>query len=179
MLETIHYLKEQAKVNKLKEEAKTIDPYTGTSGFYASLTLSQQSQVMLKELCSILGLPYTEEDELHVTLMYSPDNVPSIINMPKLPCTGLTAALDIFGADSDALVLKLNAPYLEQIHEDLLKAGCQHTWPEYQPHVTLANKVPIDKGTFKYANLMLRRNGPFQIQFVALTIEDIRKKYYG
>lgn len=160
------------------EEAKTIHPYTGTSGFYASLTLDTASISKLKRICQILELPFNQEDEeLHVTLMYSPVGIPSILELPKLPCTALSNQFEMFGEDKDTLVLTLNAPYLHEINKQLRDAGCIPTFPEYKPHITVCIcDIPPSKSTLKLANLRLRHIEPFSFQFTALTIEDIKPK---
>ena len=147
---------------------KTQQAFTGTSGFYCSMLLSDASVKRIEAMCKKVGVPYTQKDEIHCTVMYSPDNVPKTIPVPKnMPMEGTGTRFERFGPEKDHLVLLLDSPELHELNRRIVAAGAVSTYPEYRPHVTVARlDDDRDYSAIKFA--------PVKIEFVSITIEDIK-----
>lgn len=149
---------------------KTEMKFTGTSGFYCSMLLSDESKKRIAELCDQHSLPFTEQDELHCTVMYSPDHIPHSIPIPRnMPIKGRIIGLALFG-DNDHLVALVESAQLKSFNRRLVKNGAVSTYPEYRPHITLA-KVPSDNSID--INVKFKR---IDVEFVSITVEDIDPK---
>ncbi len=149
---------------------KTERPFTGTSGFYCSMLLSSASVTRIASLCDRIGYPFTQKDEIHCTVMYSPEHVPSSIPVPpKMPIKGQIVRFELFGEEKDHLVALVESAELKALNKKLVDAGAVSTYPEYRPHVTVA-KIPSDKKQEVTAKFM-----PIDIEFVSITIEDIKR----
>ena len=149
---------------------KTELKFTGTSGFYCSMLLSEASKTRIASLCDRYDLPFTEIDELHCTVMYSPEHVPDSIPIPKnMPIKGKIYGLALFG-DNDHLVALVDSPELMAFNRRIVRNGAVSTYPEYRPHITLA-KVSSDNDINVNSKFM-----PVDVEFVSITVEDITPK---
>lgn len=112
-------------------------------GTYACLNLSDDSKEELLAFCAGLDISnLVESKEYHCTLIYSREPCPDIIKEDfELPCTGLPVGFKILGTDEKVLVLELYCPDATRLHELFMeKYGATHDYPEYIPHITIANK---------------------------------------
>lgn len=113
-------------------------PYTGTDGFYCSVTPQGTSQRFILNVIDSIQLDeQIDPATLHVTLMYSYQPVPTdklnpTQSMFKGRIKGIT-----YWKEPKALVLLLDSPDLQVEHTRLQELGAQHTYPDYTPHVTL------------------------------------------
>lgn len=150
---------------------KTQKAFTGTSGCYCSMLLSNNSVTAMSDLCKANGAPFTQKDEIHCTVIYSPDNVPEHIPTPKgMPFFGHVVGFDLFGPDKDCLVGLVQCQWLNDLHNEFVSAGAVPTYPEYRPHITLAK---VEPGT--HAEFVGKSISPVPVEFVSMTIEDIDK----
>lgn len=162
----------------LTEEAKMLIPYTGTSGFYSSRVPISSSSLdllhLMSDLADVSGLELETIDELHCTVMYSPDKVPSSLIVDRSFQTTWVIGASIFGT---ALVLRLfcTSQMLKRfrVWTDL---GCEYTWPDYQPHITIAKIVEPDgkENLVTELDAYLKAH-PIPIVLGGETVEDVRQ----
>jgi len=92
----------------------------------------------------------------HVTLMYSKgSHVPQSqvadlmskydISGTKANVTGVEAFPDSDNPGMSAMVLTLEHPELQKLHDALCAAGCKHSFNPFKAHATLLYNVPSDK----------------------------------
>ncbi|WGH49613.1 hypothetical protein [Alishewanella phage vB_AspM_Slicko01] len=125
-----------------------------STGTYVGRKLDEVSRQAIKLLQKDLGLTSnaTKEEDLHVTLMYSFDNLRSdfLPNSKDISSDTKNAELAWFGENNDCLVLKLGCRKLKNRHDEIAAYGVKHTYNPYEPHVTLAydvaNPTDIDLG---------------------------------
>ncbi len=122
-----------------------VEAFSGAvKGFYASAKPDQRSLEKIFTLFqnSELKNHYQMEphEEIHATTMYSKENKPymAVPSQNKSHCAAIVGC-DIFGKNKDAIVLKLLSPDLHNCHERWKEFGCEHGFPEFNPHVTLVN----------------------------------------
>lgn len=149
---------------------KTQKQFTGQSGCYCSMMLDPESINSIETLCKSCGLPFTQKDEIHCTVVYSPDAVPHSIPVhPNMPIHATIIGFDLFGPEKDCLVALLDSPDLQDINKRFVENGAVPTYQEYRPHITLHKcengECPCLPTTFN----------PLQVKFVSMTIEDIDK----
>lgn len=97
----------------------------------------------------------TPPEKHHITLVYSDSTCVShktIKNVltqvdPKMELIGTSfdAFPDSKNPGKSALVLKIESPLLQNIHSCLVSIGCKHSFPTFEPHVTLAYGVDNDE----------------------------------
>lgn len=113
-------------------------------------------------LTLVASLPGTVNSKPHITLMYSPessvplDHINYVLGRKSLlgavvPVTGV----DIFDSESDdtngrsehvgCIVLKVNSPQINDLHNHLVRLGCKHTYNPFNAHATLIYNCPIDQ----------------------------------
>lgn len=91
-----------------------------------------------------------DADDLHVTIMYSrtpldwmkvdePWNQEPDGTMTIAP--GSARLVEQLG-DKGAIVLLFNSSRLSWRHEDLTRAGAKHSYPDFQPHITISYQPP-------------------------------------
>ncbi len=125
----------------LEEKAKTLTPFTGKSGFYASCLPSSESIKsiigLMSNLMDVPGLEFSDTDQLHCTTIYSPEAIPRhIIPSMNLIDTWILGA-DVFG--DNALVLTLyKSKQLSDRFNRWVSFGAVPTYPDYKPHITIA-----------------------------------------
>jgi 2'-5' RNA ligase len=141
------------------------------------------SQLMsaLNEELQAEGVKTYEEADLHCTIMYSKEEAPHSIRVTKL----LNAGPFTFKAWSDKLsywpghdnagylVLQLNSRDLAIRHEQYVDLGCQHSFPDYEAHITLADKIGDKPKCFAKLNRMLS-SLKFEITLTGEQVEDIK-----
>jgi hypothetical protein len=122
------------------------EKYTGDAGLYQAATPYNGSEVPLIELAKKLGQD-PDPSKLHCTLMYSPKKTPSAEDLERITSTWLEDSLFCLvhhvkswvGHDKKTyVVVALASISLHHIHGALREAGCESTYPIYEPHITLA-----------------------------------------
>lgn len=160
----------------LSVTAKTLTPFTGKSGFYASRLPDKESALeimrIMSDLCHVPGLEFEDIEELHCTVMYSPDKVPSSLVVDITPKTTWIIDASIFGT---ALVLRLfRTSQLSKRFNLLTSLGCDPTFPDYQPHITIAKITdPDGKEAIVEALGALLQLSPVPITLGGEIIEDV------
>ena len=77
-------------------------------------------------------------DDLHVTLFYARNGIPSGSASSALYFADLTAEYEIIGqAPWRALVVKLESPQLQARFDEIRATGAEHSYPSYLPHLSL------------------------------------------
>lgn len=129
------------KLGNLKVLLEARANYTGKKGFYCCMPVKDADAILNK--IEEVGLT-CNVDELHVTIMYSPTKTPG---HPSIPITGdLTAKVigyDMFGPEHDTLVLKLECPKLNELHDMYKTLGAEPTYSTYRPHMTIFEKIEL------------------------------------
>jgi hypothetical protein len=121
-------------------------------GTYASILPSVETKEGIFRFCSDLNIPnLVDPDEYHCTLIYSKKSCPEIANEDfSLPCSAIMKGFKILGTDKKVLVMELYCPQADRLHETFMnKHGATHDYPEYIPHITVAENyededIPID-----------------------------------
>lgn len=161
---------------------KTTD-YSGKSGLYASVMPVQGFSAFLKAVLPLLheeGIDVHEEIDFHCTVMYSREEAPHMIRITKMLSEGpfrFKAWSDCVefwdGHDGDGyLVLKLVSRDLALRNEQYKNLGCRHSFPNYEAHITLADKLAKPK-CIAEINRMLK-NIKFEFTLGGEHVEDIR-----
>lgn len=108
---------------------------------YVARYLTETSQVMLKDMQKRLGLenPIPVE-ELHLTLMYSPDVGVSNYTPAKRPLVSNGPwELEHLGDDQRTVAIIIRGDEaLQKRHSELLGMGAEHTYTPYMAHVSLS-----------------------------------------
>ena len=116
-------------------------------------------------------------EKMHVTIAYSKTPVDWMKvaaddwgGDPKLTVAeGGPRMNDMFGPESDTLVLMFNSSRLGYRHEEILRAGASWDWPDYQPHVSIAYGLETDISGVK------PWTGP--IEFGAERFEEVQENW--
>ncbi len=115
--------------------------YTGKRGFYCCMPVKNVDEV--KAAFQKCGLK-SNVDELHVTIMYSEKDTPTKPTKLHIPfLNAKVTGYDMFGPKNDTLVLKLDCPKLNEIHEMYTVLGAVHSYDEYHPHMTVIEGVEL------------------------------------
>lgn len=97
----------------------------------------------IQKIQNRLHLNGVEKQELHCTLMYSPDAEGSGYEpKPEVKYTASVVGADFYGGDS--LVLLLHCPALQRRHNYAKSCGLVPTFPNYSPHITIAKGENLD-----------------------------------
>lgn len=108
------------------------------NGSYLCLTPSDLDKSSIYSLCLEMGIQIPDVNDLHCTLMYSPevgnpDIIPDYTNH-----RAVLGDLKLFGPDKDYLVVEVTqCPSIVERHRELLEYGLIPTYPEYRPHISL------------------------------------------
>lgn len=120
-------------------------------GNYASIGVDGGIPINLPKTKSGVATPL---DKLHVTLIYSPTtslNPAKVLQTleSKFPVVvrAVGTEFDVFDGDNgkSALVLRLESPILNAAHQSLVSMGCKHTYPEYNPHVSVVTDINTEE----------------------------------
>ena len=117
-------------------------------GTYVAINFQQKTVDELVQLFSYIELNENakrlEPEDLHTTLMYCPTG--DYVNVPP-SLSGLTiriydAKLDLFGENKNILVLSFKSTVLNNRFKEIKhKHGLTSTYPNYKPHITIAEDV--------------------------------------
>lgn len=166
--EAIDRLVADIRSGKISTESATTD------SAYVARYLSESSQALLADLQSRLGLENPiPTDELHLTLIYSPDNGMVGYRTAKRPLLAKGHwVLEHLGDDERtvAIVLKGDGE-LQKRHKELMGLGAKHTYTPYMAHVSLSYDDHVDELTAKSIQWDVDRSLTF-IKEYAEPIED-------
>lgn len=121
------------------------DPYTGTKGLYSAVTLDSTGTSYVAGIAKALGLDIPA-DKLHCTVMYSPEKCPKTAECDAAKTYSATVnKIDHWAGHDEKgyLTLQLSSPGLAAEHARLKKLGCESTYEEYKPHVTLYEGIQM------------------------------------
>jgi hypothetical protein len=139
------------------------------AGVYAAATVDEIPEA-LWELIYFLeddqDAVKSPQDDLHVTLLYSPtgiaeDAVKSVLDCIALPMHVKVKHASLFDAwvedeldpDHATLVLELDDALLGPINKTFLELGATSTYAQYNPHVSLYTHVPRELAEAAQAKL--------------------------
>lgn len=116
---------------------------TGNSGTYAKLIPTDDTREKIALIMTLFNLEnYTSPYDLHVTVIYSRKECPTIDeSFAALPVTATGKAFSIFtNADGgNCLVVELESEGITNLHNSLINEhGATHDYDSYNPHITLS-----------------------------------------
>lgn len=126
-------LPKPAKAKKL-EEMHQDDHSKGT---IVKLRLANECAQQLYEWCQDQGIDCLDPHEFHMTLVFSTTPAPQLAN---LHATVTHVPAQVLGwkiLGEHALVLDLQSPHAERMHEKLLECGACHNFPNFMPHTSV------------------------------------------
>jgi hypothetical protein len=98
-----------------------------------------------------------KQEDLHTTVLFSRNILDKAhhINVSKAQLEGREwrfspLKFDIFGTDTAILVLRIDAPEIQFLHDQLINVGGTHDFPTYDPHITLSYNVPKNLDISKF-----------------------------
>lgn len=118
-------------------------------GTYAAVRVLDPANTLISAFISKAGLStsYEIERRKHVTLLYSRVWLPNFVPDPSIVHLARCVGFDLFDfKDGEkCLVMKLSAPTLSARFAKLMSEHpATYDFPTYQPHITLAYKIPAD-----------------------------------
>lgn len=109
------------------------------NGNYYGVKPTDEAKEKIESIMKDLKLKEpVDVDDIHVTLMYSPDKGNPMIPPSDLEYKAHPSKFALFGDEKDCLVIKLESKDLEARHKELLATGFIHTYDDYKPHITLS-----------------------------------------
>lgn len=109
------------------------------NGNYVGMKLCDESVEKVMKLMKKLKLEKpVSEDDLHITLMYSPNKGNPSFMPSKLEQVAMPTRFALYGDDKNCLVIKLESEGLQERHKEIGSFGFIHTYDEYNPHLTLS-----------------------------------------
>lgn len=116
------------------------------NGNYVGLRLCDESKEKVIKLVKKLKLESPiEDDDLHVTLMYSPTKGNPSFVPSSVEHTATAGRFALFGDERNCLVIKIESESMHNRHADIKAFGFEHTYEDYSPHLTLSYKFEGDK----------------------------------
>lgn len=106
---------------------------------------SSESRTNLYKAVSDTGISdLLDPKKYHITLMYDRANptfdVPYINEWHNARVIGA----ELFGPNSDTLVLTLDSKTITRRHDYLKRLGYRHSYPDYRPHITVKLGASVD-----------------------------------
>lgn len=116
------------------------------NGNYVGLRLDDESKEKVMKLVKKLKLDKPiSEDDLHITLMYSPTKGNPSFTPSDLEHTATPTRFALFGNERNCLVFKLDSESIQARHADIKAFGFEHTYSQFQPHLTLSYSFDGEK----------------------------------
>lgn len=137
------------------------------AGRYIGIRFTPDTKEKLKQIIHSEEVPNKiDPSDFHSTVVYSREsNIPGYEVSGKLetPIDAVIDSFDIFPSQDgkNCLVVKLQAPDLEDMHKKTKEHGASYDFDEYIPHVTLSydagewSQEDLDKLTQKYKGTKL------------------------
>lgn len=157
--------------------------YSGHSGVYVSVEPDATSKAQLVDLFTSLKPPFSLDEfkeEAHMTIMYSKSNEIDIGQLGDHPddLLALSGKLEYWGGhdDSGYLVLHMISKPASDLHDHLVGIGATHSFRDYDPHMTIAHRVPLETLSrwIETTNEHLMSN-KFIIKFDRLVVTDCKQ----
>lgn len=148
------------------------------AGTYLAVKPDMQGQAIIKTLQKQAKISKpVQKEKLHCTLMYSPKDLkhtytPDPEKIYEADVVG-TALLGDVGSKWRALVLKLKCPALNRRHNLAVSRGLQHSYPEYDCHISLAYGEEAD-GYKIYLDQYLAKSPQLKIRLTSEYMEDLK-----
>lgn len=160
------------------ELARQSRGYDGTSGTYVYVDPRLQDLDKIAGWSRDLGISIPPERvaDLHCTVMWSSDTP----NQTRTDPTAVhRARVDHFehwyGHDGDGYVVAvLDSPFLHRLHQKWVARGCQHTFPDYVPHMTLASKIKATPELLARLDAATEIHKRMPISFINESIENAK-----
>lgn len=110
-------------------------------GTYAGGNFSKDVQDGLEKFSNDNNIPNINT-EYHTTILYSRKHLPDYKAAGKVKYDTPLHSFEVFGGDTNVLVLKLDSPDLQERHNELMKEHkATYDFPEYIPHITLSYDI--------------------------------------
>ena len=105
---------------------------------YGAVYPDKPTRNIIADAVASCGISDTvDPKEYHVTMMYDVGN-PSLYHPnPRMWHSATVKDAALFGPDNDTLVLRLISEGLSHRHQYLLSVGYRHSYPQYEPHLTI------------------------------------------
>jgi hypothetical protein len=119
---------------------------------YGSMKVGTISAEFLRKYLSDNNVQGNQEEKFHVTTIYDRE----MKNPPGDPILRLTATplnFNLFGPNSDMLVLEITHSYLHYKFNERRRAGMNYDFDEYKPHITLCTNFSGDVKTLPPVNV--------------------------
>jgi hypothetical protein len=116
------------------------------SGLYVWVDPDEQSILKLRKF--VQGAPFKplHSTDFHVTVLYHKEALPFGVKPPMdRRCTGSIVELKIWPdkRGRNVLVALLDSPDLQMVHSELLGEGLQHSFPDFNAHITLCYETQM------------------------------------
>ena len=144
------------------------------NGKYITLKPDKQSKSYLVSLMDKLDLKNpVQEDDLHITLIYSKETTKEAddYKIEQREYTINASHFDLYGDNKDCLVIVIESENLHEKHNYLKDNGFQHSYQNYNPHITIAFNVPEIPD-----NILLEELKNKKLVFSNEEMHDIKKK---
>jgi hypothetical protein len=116
------------------------------SGMYVWIDPDEHSILKLGKLVSDAPFKPLQRTAMHVTVLYHKEALPFGVKPPMdRLCSGSLVRLKVWTDDKQkqVLVAAIDSPELQRLHQELLGEGMQHSFPDYQTHLTLCYDTPM------------------------------------
>lgn len=106
------------------------------NGTFVDTNLTETSCDKIYDWCLKHTIPCIDKDKLHVTLLHSKNPVPKLQELDgyNLSKTARIVEWKMLGT---CLVLMLDSPLTQTIHNFCMKQGGSHDYPKYIPHLSI------------------------------------------
>jgi len=116
-------------------------------GLYVWIDPDEQSILKLSRLVSDAPFKPIHSTAMHVTVLYHQEHLPFGVKPPTdRRCTGTLTKLSVWvdAKSKNVLVANIYSEELQRLHSELLGEGLQHSFPDYQTHLTLCYDTPAE-----------------------------------
>lgn len=119
-------------------------------GIYVWVDPDESSLLRIQTLME--GAPFKIENttEYHTTVLFHEDELPFGIKVPiDRPCNARITEFVLWDDDKGQkiIVALLDSPDLQMLHTELVDEGLMHSFPDYNPHITLGKRVEMNAQT--------------------------------
>ncbi|AXG66946.1 RNA ligase [Dickeya phage vB_DsoM_JA29] len=108
---------------------------------YWKVVPNERSTTIIQAICSAIVSP-EDLDDLHVTLAYDKNNPDNDIPLSNADFKATISGVELFGANSDILVLTLDSEDLQREHARIHEnPNVNFDFIPYRPHITIAKNA--------------------------------------
>ena len=105
---------------------------------YAAVFPDKATKELVANAVSQCGIQdAVDSKEYHVTMMYDVGNPTLYHPNPRMWHAATVKDAALFGPENDTLVLRLVSDGLSHRHQYLRSVGYRHSYPQYEPHITI------------------------------------------